>query len=1034
MEHSQPDRAPGVSRGWLRRHAIALAVLAALVLAYTLAGFVLLPRLGRSAIEQYVQRDLGRKVSIGDLRFNPFTLTLEIGDFSLQEADGRALIGFDLLRVRASLRTLPNRAWTLGEVRLDRPVIHAIIDRQGRLNLAQLKPVTASAPPAAAPGPAPALRILAFTVHAGSVQFEDRSRERPFTAALTPIEFALTDFRTAPTFENRYRFSAATSAQERLEWSGEFSLQPLGSNGEFQITALKAATIAAYQQDALPFALAGGSIDVAGAYRYTTGAHGGLALQLPSLKLHALAIGPRTAEVPAVPPWVAVPELDVSDTALDLEARRIAVGQVSLSNPALRMWREPDGTLNLVRLLGAPGPGAAPTAPAVGTAAAAAPAAPAAPPWQITLALLHIDAGSIDAEDRAVKPAVSLRLAPIALDVRHYSSAPGTPIGLELKTGIGESGRFSSQGSIVLSPLRAALDFSLSGLDLPGFQPYIAQSTQMAVYRGRLAGDGHVEYAAAPAQPASPKGSPTLKLALDAQLTDFATRDTVQDVDFISWRALRLAKLRYQQHPDALEIARISLAGANARIDIGANGQLNVEQVLSTPGAPAAGAGSAAPTVAPTVAQTVAPAKAPKSARAAAKAAPSTAAGNGGAATPPATAAMPVRIGRVDIDDGTLAFSDHTVQPNFSAAILGLHGAIVGLSSDPAARAKVDLNGSVDQYAPVTISGEINPLAASSYTDIGMNFSNIELTTFNPYSGKFAGYSIAQGKLTTELHYHVENRKLQASHHVVIDQLEFGAATESKQAVPLPIKLAVSLLKDRNGVIDLQLPVDGSLDDPKFHIAPVVWKLLEGLLRKIVTAPFALLGSLFGGGEDLAFVDFPPGSTTLAPAQSAKLAQLAKALLERPQLKLDIPLHALNADDDVALERIGLDQALLAAQLPPAKRGSKPAAAPAAGDPRLPKLLALYRSQFQTEPEYPGDIAAGPAGDPARASWLEQQLLPQFAPGAQQRDELGRARAQAAQSGILGTEGLGAERVFLTDRSSGASGPDGAVRMELKLQ
>ena len=1009
MEHSQPDRAAAGSHGWLRRHAVVLVVLAALLLAYALAGFVLLPRLGREAIEQYVRRDLGRKVSIGDLRFNPFTLTLEMRDFSLQEADGRALIGFDLLRVRASLRTLPNWTWTLGEVRLDRPVIHVIINREGGLNLAQLIPVTPPRTPVAAPGPTPALRILAFTVHAGSMQFEDRSRERPFTAALTPIEFALTDFRTAPTFENRYRFSASTSAQERLQWSGEFSLQPLSSSGEFQISALKASTIAAYLQDALPFSLAGGSIDLSGAYRYSAGAHGGLALQLPSLKLHSLAIGPRTVDTSAEPPWIALPELDVTDSTLDLDARKIAVGQVSLTNPGLRVWREQDGTLNLMRLLGATGSGAA-SSPAV---PAPAPAL-VAPAWQFTLALLHVDAGSIEAEDRAVKPAVTLHLAPLALDLRHYSSDSGTPLGVELKTGIGESGRFSCQGSIVLSPLRVTLDFSLSDLDLPGFQPYVAQSTQMAVYRGRLAGDGHVEFAAAPAHQASAKGSPTLKLALDAQLTDFATRDTVQDADFVSWRALHLTKLRYQQNPDALEIARVSLSGANGRVIIGADGKLNVVQVLSTPGAPPARTGSAAPAAVPAVAPS--------------------AAGNGPAAAGAPPAAMPVRIGRVEIEDGTVVFSDHTVQPNFSAAILGLHGAIVGLSSDPAARAKVDLNGSLDQYAPVTITGEINPLAARSYTDIGMNFSNIELTTFNPYSGKFAGYSIAQGKLTTELHYHVENRKLQASHHVIVDQLEFGAATESKEAVPLPIKLAVALLKDRNGVIDLQLPVDGSLDDPKFHIAPVVWKLLEGLLRKIVTAPFALLGSLFGGGEDLAFVDFTPGSTTLAPAQSAKLAQLAKALVERPQLKLDIPLHALNAEDDVALERIGLDQALRATQLPPPKRGSKPVVPTAVGDPRLPALLGLYRAQFQTDPEYPGDIAAGPAGDAVRASWLEQQLLPQFAPGAQQRDDLGRARAQAAQSGILGTEGLGAERVFLTDRASGASGPDGAVRMELKLQ
>jgi hypothetical protein len=963
---------------------VALAVVAALLLVYALAGFVLLPWFGRNAIVHYVQHELGRKVSIGSLDFNPFTLTLELRDFSLREADERPLLGFDLLRVRASLSSVPNWAWTLGEVRLDRPSIHASIDRQGRLNLAQLKPATPQSAPAAAPGPMPAVRILAFTVHEGGLQFEDRSRERPFTASLTPIEFALTDFRTVPSFQNRYRFSASTSAKERLDWSGEFSLQPVGSSGEFQITALKASTIAAYLQDALPFAMSSGSIDLSGAYRFTTGTNGGLTLQLPSLKLHQFAIEPRVGGDPAEPPWIVLPELDVANTAVDLDARSVSVGQVSLSNPALRVWRDTDGSLNLAQLLGAPGPATA-TAAALPAAAAAS----AAPPWKIALTQLGIEGGSVDVEDRSVTPALKLHLAPIALDLAHYSSAQDAPLGVELKTGIGASGQFSSHGSIVLSPLRAALDFSLSGLDLPALQPYVAQATRMTIYRGRLASDGHVEYAAVPA-----KAAPRLKLQLGAQVTDLATRDNVLNADFISWRALRLVNVRFQQQPDALEIARISLNGANARVIIGADSQLNVVQILSSPGAPPPSTPATTPAPTP-------------------------------ASRTPATAAMPIRIGRVDIEDSATAFSDQSVQPNFSAAILGLHGSIVGLSSDPAARATVELDGSVDQYAPVSIKGEINPLAATSYTDIGLSFRNIELTTFNPYSGKFAGYSIAQGKLTTELHYHVENRKLQATHHIVIDQLEFGAATDSKQAVPLPIKLAVSLLKDRNGVIDLQLPVDGSLDDPSFHIAPVVWKLLEGLVRKIVTAPFALLGSLFGGGEELAFVDFPAGSAILTPEQGAKLPQLAKALIERPQLKLDIPLHAQNGDDDLALEHAALEQGL--GSVPPPARS-------APGDARLAALLALYRAQFRTEPEYAAEVAAGPTGDPARASWLEQQLLPQYAPGTEQLEELGRARAQAVQSGILGTEGLGADRVFLTDRTSGANGAEGAVRMELKLQ
>ena len=166
---------------------------------------------------------------------------------------------------------------------------------------------------------------------------------------------------------------------------------------------------------------------------------------------------------------------------------------------------------------------------------------------------------------------------------------------------------------------------------------------------------------------------------------------------------------------------------------------------------------------------------------------------------------------------------------------------MLGLSSKSNSRATVDLHGQVDAFSPVSVSGEVNVLSAALYTDLKMNFRNIELSIFNPYSGKFAGYNITKGKLTTELHYKVDGRKLDAQHHIVIDQLEFGDKTASKDAVSLPVKLAVALLRDRNGVIDLNLPVAGSLDDPTFRLAPIIWKVLvnhfgEGGDRAVRTA------------------------------------------------------------------------------------------------------------------------------------------------------------------------------------------------------
>ena len=271
---------------------------------------------------------------------------------------------------------------------------------------------------------------------------------------------------------------------------------------------------------------------------------------------------------------------------------------------------------------------------------------------------------------------------------------------------------------------------------------------------------------------------------------------------------------------------------------------------------------------------------------------------------------MPMAIKKIVLQAGQANFADLSVTPNFATGIHNLEGTVLGLSSKADSRAKVDIHGSVDEFSPVSISGEVNVFGPVLYTDLALSFRNIELSTFNPYSGKFAGYNISKGKLTTELHYKVDGRKLDAQHHIIVDQLEFGAKTESKDAVSLPIKLAVALLKDRDGVIDLNLPVTGSLDDPKFRLGPIIWKVFVNILEKAVTAPFALLGSLFGGGPDLQFVDFKPGAADLDPAAQAKAQAMVKALNARPQLKIEVPIAVV-----AELDRPRLVEAKLQAEI-----------------------------------------------------------------------------------------------------------------------
>ncbi|MGH8517885.1 MAG: DUF748 domain-containing protein, partial [Panacagrimonas sp.] len=347
--------------------------------------------------------------------------------------------------------------------------------------------------------------------------------------------------------------------------------------------------------------------------------------------------------------------------------------------------------------------------------------------------------------------------------------------------------------------------------------------------------------------------------------------------------------------------------------------------------------------------------------------------------------------------------------------------------TQPDASAKVDLKGQVDAFSPVLIQGELIPLAYDKDTTLSLSFRNMDLVRFNPYSGRFAGYNIVKGKLSTELKYRIDARALQAEHHVVVDQLEFGDATGSKDAVPLPVKLAVALLKDRHGTIDLQLPVAGNLDDPTFRVAPVVWKVLVNLLTKAVTAPFSALGALFGGGgEEMKFVAFAPGSASLDPAELQQLETLSKALAERPQLKLDVPYALDETVDGEAMARVALAQALAGEKNTPPKDD----------EDRLDALEDLHKARLGTKAKFPEDAPDldRDARRAARIAWLEGVMVANFKPDAAALETLAAARARTVQTALLARPDLQPERIFLTSRRTGGIDDAGRVRMELNLE
>jgi hypothetical protein len=676
--------------------------------------------------------------------------------------------------------------------------------------------------------------------------------------------------------------------------------------------------------------------------------------------------------------------------------------------------------LNLLKMAQIlPTPGAPTAGPPAAATSAGPPGAPAAasPPWKFDLRQIDVRDARISAEDRGTSPAAKVLLAPFSLKVAGLSSDLTKPVTATLDTRIDEHGSLQVSGEVTPQPLSAELTLKMAGIELAAVQPYIAQHTSMTLLEGRLSGDAKVHYGAQP---------PAVRIAGNLSLAGLHTVDNALRDDFIDWDRLDVSGVTYQRSPDRLDIEQVAARKLYARVIIEPDSSMNVTRVLAGPGATLVAPGARG---GPPVAATAAAQKSAKPKRAAQDSAAAR-------ASPP----MPMSIRKVVLHASQANFTDLSVQPNFSTGIQSIEGTVLGLSSKPNSRARVDIKGAVDAFSPVSISGEFNLLSAVPYTDMALSFRNMELSTFNPYSGKFAGYNITKGKLTTELHYKVDGRKLDAQHHITVEQLEFGEKTASKDAVSLPIKLAVALLKDRNGVIDLDIPVSGTLDDPQFRLAPIIWKVFVNILEKAVTAPFALLGSLFGGGPDLQFVDFQPGSAALDPVAAEKGRAMVKALSERPQLKIDVPIAWVSDLDGPALI-----EAKFMAQVRDAesdktarKKSATPAPDYALLDPetRAGLLLQLYEKNVGGEPKFPEEftgIKTKPELAAARADFLSRALHEHISVTEGDLSALGEQRAMAVQQLLLTDSHVDPERVFLVVNGK-AKAQDGRVRLELALK
>ncbi len=1020
-------RIRGLGRRWL----ITFSLIALALLAYLWAGYALAPRLIPIEATHWAQQHPGVTLALGAIRVDPVHLSVSIRDIRLGER-GHAIASVQRLFI--SLRPLALLAGTyhISALELDAPRLDVRIGADGKTNLAAL---TASARRAPS-GPPPQIRIDDLRIERGALRFSDRKLSPTARESLSPITFRLVNFRSWAGRGGRFALQANSSDGTHIAWWGAVSMAPLAVRGGVSIDGEPLTGLARFAPAHLPVTPRAGVLSLNTRYTVDEGPHG-LALALSSLTLsvRALALDGGTVlhgilrahsihlsdaalrlTAGAAPEGrlralrlrglrlegtgaargqhASLGELSLEHVHLHWPARRIAIAALALHGLQLPIQRDRDGRLALLRLL-----------PAHSAAHAAAPAAPrgappATPPWSVHLAQLTVSDVTLPVRDRSVTPTAHFEVRLFSLTARQLGTDLRRAVPFSLRAGIAPRAYLVLDGRIVPGRRGAALWVSLSHLPVAPFAPYLPLARTAEVHSGSLGVRGFAEL---------DRGR-LMHLHGRAELSDLHLLARASGIGLFGWRALNLTGIDYQ--PGQLVIGDARLDAPVGRIVILPNRTLNLAALFP-------------------------PAQA--------SATPKTPAHSSRSNIPKPAATLAVRLRRLQILNGSIRFADESISPRFHAPINDLHGSIYNLSTARTAIARVALAGQViNRYSPVSIRGAFNPYGLGRDTDIRAGFQNIQLPIFDPYSDRYAGYAIAQGILSAQFRYRIDNGRLNADHRIEVDQLQWGGASASHDRVGWPIRLATALLKDRNGVIRIHLPVTGSLNDPDFHIASIVWTMLLHLLEKAALAPFDLIGQLFAGAAQAQYVAFRPGSAALPHTAGASLAALSQALAARPALNVDIPAGPGGRADAVALknERI---EALALTHVHRAPSGGF-AALPAREQRRT--LEALYRTRLHRRPVYPAPPVTSPAANatakiPAAARrlermhrqirWLRAQLRPtvHLAPGA--LVALGLARAQTIQNALLAHGTLSPNRVFLTTTQSGLPA-HGRVRLQLQLR
>lgn len=956
-----------------------IRIFAAVYLTYVAVCLVVLMPAMNVAAPRLVEQNTGRTLASELILFNPFTLALEMRGVALTAETGSepALMGFDRAQVNLSISSLWNPGIVLDEILLHGLTVNIRQLETGDFNFSDMLADTGSEDEKASEDEARA-ELPAFTVRlvdfqADHLEFADETRTPAYITFIDDLAFTATDLSTVHDAGSPYRLSVVAEHGGRFDWRGQLSLAAQESAGEIQLQGIDLRPAYRYLAPQLAFVIESAMLDISGRYAASWRDNPSFRVDDGRLELRALQVRPKDSE--SLPDTsIELGAAGINGIDINSEERRVNIEHLGIDALEVAGFSKGDTHSLLPMFVGNDEVPGSNESQAAEQTTMDPDALVADDPWRVSLQ--HLSTANTELRWRSDYTTPGLiRLSPVKIDLRDLSwPAQGTSA-VELSLRANDLSEISITGALDIGSGNGRLDYQVADQPLSWFNPVLAQFLRATIDEGAVRADGNLTLAAF--QPAD--------LDITTSVDGFALTIFGRDTSALSWRSLTIPDARINLLAQSATVGRITLDGYRGSLHILPDGRLNAQMALRESGP----SGDSAPTPEEDSPAEIIAASTPEDGD---------------------ISDWAIRAEGLRLADARIDFEDESLPIPFRTLIEQLEGTIGSLdSARPDELTQLALKGSVDGYAPVTVDGEVAPFAETTAMKVNLHFRGVDIANLTPYSGTYAGYAIDSGTLNLDLAYSLDGDRLRGDNRMVISQMMLGERVESERAVDLPLKLALALLTDTRGVIDLEVPITGNIESPEFSIGKIIGRALRNILTKTVTAPFRFLANLVGSDEDLQKMAFVPGSDIVDDDTRLKLDSLAGALEQRPALRVLIRGSIDPQADFRALQEQMLEQLLLADGLTDddlASRNAEWETAIAA------RYNAVASGDSAVEPGDATSIAEDTSTETMREAVLSTIRIPREA-----LDALVSARAARVKRYLVNEGGIAADRLTVGGRA-----------------